>query len=63
MIELLTGVIGELTVAEEAELLKKDVNDFSVMFSTRFVGVIFLVLKKLIQEEVCSAVARSGSVY
>uniref|UniRef100_A0A915DE82 [histone H4]-N-methyl-L-lysine(20) N-methyltransferase n=1 Tax=Ditylenchus dipsaci TaxID=166011 RepID=A0A915DE82_9BILA len=35
VIESLFGVIGELSREEEQELLRKDVNDFSVMFSTR----------------------------
>lgn len=37
IIESLFGVIGELTNDEEHELLKKDVNDFSVMYSTRLI--------------------------
>lgn len=36
IIESLFGVIGELSHEEEQELLRKDVNDFSVMYSTRF---------------------------
>uniref|UniRef100_A0A9J2P8M8 [histone H4]-N-methyl-L-lysine(20) N-methyltransferase n=1 Tax=Ascaris lumbricoides TaxID=6252 RepID=A0A9J2P8M8_ASCLU len=35
VIESLVGVIGDLSAEEEVELLKKDVNDFSVMYSTR----------------------------
>ncbi|CAI5455894.1 unnamed protein product [Caenorhabditis angaria] len=35
IIESLAGVIGEMSEEEEAKILKKDVNDFSVMFSTR----------------------------
>uniref|UniRef100_A0A915AHC4 Histone-lysine N-methyltransferase Suv4-20 n=1 Tax=Parascaris univalens TaxID=6257 RepID=A0A915AHC4_PARUN len=35
IIESLVGVIGDLSAEEEIELLKKDVNDFSVMYSTR----------------------------
>ncbi len=34
-IDALVGVIGELSADEEREILKKDVNDFSVMYSTR----------------------------
>ncbi|CAB3400960.1 unnamed protein product [Caenorhabditis bovis] len=35
IIQQLAGVLGELSEAEEDEILKKDVNDFSVMYSTR----------------------------
>uniref|UniRef100_A0A1I8C1U8 [histone H4]-N-methyl-L-lysine(20) N-methyltransferase n=1 Tax=Meloidogyne hapla TaxID=6305 RepID=A0A1I8C1U8_MELHA len=35
IIENLIGVIGELTKQEEAKILQKGVNDFSVMFSVR----------------------------
>ncbi|VDM47318.1 unnamed protein product, partial [Toxocara canis] len=35
VIESLVGVIGELSADEELHLLRKDVNDFSVMYSTR----------------------------
>ncbi|CAJ0572920.1 unnamed protein product, partial [Mesorhabditis spiculigera] len=34
-IEALMGVIGEMNKEEEVQLLKKDLNDFSVMYSTR----------------------------
>ncbi|CAJ0953064.1 unnamed protein product, partial [Mesorhabditis belari] len=34
-IETLMGVIGEMSKDEELQLLKKDLNDFSVMYSTR----------------------------
>lgn len=36
MIGSLVGVIGDLSRQEESELLRKDVNDFSVMYSTRY---------------------------
>ncbi|VDK42757.1 unnamed protein product [Anisakis simplex] len=35
VIESLVGVIGDLSAEEEFELLLKDINDFSVMYSTR----------------------------
>jgi hypothetical protein len=35
IIETLVGVIGDLSAEEERQLLRKDVNDFSVMYSTR----------------------------
>lgn len=34
-IEYLFGVIGELSKTEEGAILRKDINDFSVMYSTR----------------------------
>uniref|UniRef100_A0A914HC69 [Histone H4]-N-methyl-L-lysine(20) N-methyltransferase n=1 Tax=Globodera rostochiensis TaxID=31243 RepID=A0A914HC69_GLORO len=34
-IDNLFGVIGELSKGEEVEILRKDINDFSVMYSTR----------------------------
>lgn len=36
MIDSLVGVIGDLSHEEESQLLRKDVNDFSVMYSTRY---------------------------
>lgn len=33
----LVGVIAEMSLAEEKEILKKDVNDFSVMHNTKYV--------------------------
>lgn len=35
----LVGIIGDLSEEETNSLLKKDVNDFSVMYSTRFAEI------------------------
>ncbi|MFH4982384.1 hypothetical protein AB6A40_009093 [Gnathostoma spinigerum] len=42
VIDTLVGVIGDLSSSEEKELLRKDVNDFSVMYSTRCFVLLYI---------------------